>query len=67
MCRVMVAKPADDLTVGTLTYCTARCRNLHVPGELRRVRSKILEALGVRRVPDAVRKLLADAMTGGAT
>lgn len=62
MCGVNVPKPKDELIVGTLTYCTATCRNLHLPSEHRRVRSLILKALGLRRLPESVRVLLVDAM-----
>lgn len=63
MCGAPIAKlPKDELVVGMLMYCTATCRNLHLPSEYRRVKSLLLRALVTKRCPDAVRELLVAAL-----
>lgn len=64
MCNGPIKKqPSDELVVGMLTYCTATCRNLHLPSEYRRVKSLLLRALAAPRCPDAVRRLLVAALS----
>lgn len=50
--------PKDELVVGMLVYCSANCRNVHLPSAYRRIRSLVLQAMTVRRVPEVVRVLL---------